>query len=34
MAEGKADRFSDFDFGILFQENLSGKKRFQLKLQL
>jgi len=34
VAEGKDDRFSDFDFGVLFQKNLSEKKRFQLQLQL
>lgn len=34
VAEGKADRLSDFDFGLLFAKGLSAKKRFNLRLEL
>jgi len=34
VAEGNADKFSDFDFGILFDQGLSAKKRFDLRLEL
>ena len=28
------DKFSDFDIGVIFEENLSKKARFELQLQL
>jgi predicted nucleotidyltransferase len=34
VAQGKADKLSDFDFGILFSQGLSTKKRFNLRLEL
>lgn len=33
-SDGKNDQLSDYDFGILFSEGLSDKKRFDLRLQL
>lgn len=34
QAEGKATKFSDFDFGVLFKESLSSSKRYDLKLEM
>lgn len=34
QAEGKATKFSDFDFGVLFKESLSPSKRYDLKLEM
>lgn len=33
-ATSQNDSLSDYDFGILFSENLSGKKRFEERLSL
>lgn len=33
-SEGRSDRLSDFDFGILFTKALSSKKRFSLQFEL
>ena len=34
VAYGKSDKFSDYDFAILFSNQLTKKKRFELKLKL
>ena len=34
QALGKTDKFSDYDFGILFNNKLSADRRFDLRLQL
>lgn len=34
VSRGQDDRLSDYDIGVLFEENLSPKKRFDLRLQL
>lgn len=34
QAQGQADQLSDYDFGVLFKEELSAKKRFDLRLAL
>lgn len=34
QAQRQSDQFSDYDFGVLFNQGLSAKKRFNLRLAL